>query len=116
MPGGRPKKQIDYEAVEKLAAMMCTQEEIASYLDVSTRTLQRDAEFCHIYKKGLDKGRMSLRRMQYKAADGGNSTMLVWLGKQYLGQSDKQEMSIDAKVNNPFEGLTVDELRKLARD
>lgn len=93
MAGGRPKKKIDYETVEKLASIMCTQEEIASYLDISVRTLQRDKEFCRIYKRGLDKGRMSVRRHQYKLLEAGNATMGIWLGKQYLDQKDKQEQS-----------------------
>lgn len=90
--GGRPKMEIDYSAVEKLASMMCTQEEIAAYLDVSVRTLQRDDEFCRTYKKGIEKGRMSVRRQQLKLLESGNATMGVWLGKQYLGQRDKQEV------------------------
>lgn len=89
MAGGRPPKVIDYALVERLASIQCTQEEIANILEVSTKTLQRDEEFCLIYKKGLDNGRMSLRRYQWEAAKKGNTTMLVWLGKQYLGQSDK---------------------------
>ncbi len=36
---------------------------------------------------------MSLRRKQWRAAEEGNTTMLVWLGKQYLGQKDKSEMN-----------------------
>ncbi len=36
---------------------------------------------------------MSLRRLQWKAAKENNVTMLIWLGKQYLGQTDKQEVS-----------------------
>ena len=89
MPGGRPKKIIDYETVEKLAAIMATQEEIGAFLDISVRTLQRDEEFCRVYKKGLDKGKMSLRRKQFELADR-NATMGIWLGKQYLDQKDKQ--------------------------
>jgi hypothetical protein len=88
---GRPKKTIDYEAVERLAGIMCTQEEIANYLDLSVRTLLRDERFCHIYKKGIDDGRMSIRRQQYKSAQGGNVTMQIWLGKQYLNQRDRNE-------------------------
>lgn len=87
--GGRPKKTIDYETVEKLAALQCTQQEIASFLKVSADTLQRDERFCGLYKEAIDKGRMSLRRHQWRALEAGNSTMLVWLGKQYLGQRDK---------------------------
>jgi hypothetical protein len=93
MPAGRPKKPIDYGAVERLAAIMCTQEEIANYLDISVRTLLRDDEFCHIYKKGLDKGKMSIRRQQYKSAEDGNVTMQIWLGKQYLNQRDRSEIT-----------------------
>jgi hypothetical protein len=93
MPAGRPKKEIDYNAVERLAALMCTQEEIANYLDISVRTLLRDDEFCHIYKKGLDKGKMSIRRQQYKSAEDGNVTMQIWLGKQYLNQRDRSEIT-----------------------
>lgn len=85
--GGRPKKVIDYVAVEKLSMLMCTEEEIANYLDISVRTLQRDKEFCRIYKKGLDFGKMSLRRSQFKLAEK-SPAMAIFLGKQYLGQSD----------------------------
>ena len=52
MPGGRPKAVIDYPLVEKLGQIQCTQEEIANILNISVRTLQRDEEFCRIYKKG----------------------------------------------------------------
>lgn len=88
---GRPKKEIDYQTVEKLASIQCTQEEISNFLGISTRTLQKDEEFLRIYKKGLDNGKMSLRRWQYKKAQDGNVSMLIWLGKQYLGQTDKVE-------------------------
>ena len=86
---GRPKKKIDYEMVKKLGGMMCTQEEIASCLDMCTKTLQRDPEFSLVYKKALDAGHMSLRRLQMKAAEKGNTAMLIFLGKNYLGQRDK---------------------------
>jgi hypothetical protein len=88
MPGGRPKIVIDYIEVEKLSNIQCTQEEIASFLNISVRTLQRDAEFCRIYKKGMEFGKQSLRRMQWESAKNGNNTMLIWLGKQYLNQRE----------------------------
>lgn len=56
-------------------------------------TLQADEKFSGLYKAGMDKGRMSLRRHQWRALEEGNSTMLVWLGKQYLGQRDKNELT-----------------------
>jgi len=115
--GGRPKKIIDYDTVEKLAGLMCTQEEIAAYLDLSVRTLQRDAEFCRVYKKGMDKGKMSIRRQQYKAADGGNVTMQIWLGKQYLNQKDKVENSghTTNEVRHDFSNLSKKEIKELLK-
>ncbi len=93
---GRPKKEINYKQVETLASIFCTQEEIASVLDISVRTLQRDEEFCRIYKKGQDMAKSSLRRMQYKLADR-NPTMAIWLGKQYLNQKDNIELEHNAQ-------------------
>lgn len=93
---GRPKKEINYKLVESLASIFCTQEEIANILDVSVRTLQRDDEFCRIYKKGLDTAKMSVRRSQKKLAEK-NATMAIWLGKQYLGQYDKIEQINEIK-------------------
>lgn len=87
----RPKFKIDYEMVEKLAGIQCTQQEIASFLGCSVDTLQRDETFCGIYKKGMDSGKMSLRRTQFKLAEK-NPTMALWLGKQYLGQKDNIEV------------------------
>ena len=98
---GRPKKEIDYEVVEKLASIMATQEEIATFFDVSVRTLQRRKEFCHVYKKGIDHGKMSLRRYQYAMAQT-NPTMAIWLGKQYLGQRDK--VQTNTQTNITFSG------------
>jgi len=100
MAGGRPKKVIDYELVERLSLIQCTQEEIAGSLKIAVRTLQNDDEFMRIYKNGMAEGRKSLRRLQWSAAEKGNTTMLVWLGKQYLKQSDKIEQ--DNKQDTAF--------------
>ena len=94
----RTKKPLDYVLVEKLAHIQCTQEEIAEALDVSVRTLQRDSGFCRIYKKQIGQGRASLRRLQWQALNEGDKTMLVWLGKQYLGQKDKWETTGPTEV------------------
>lgn len=104
---GRPKKEIDYEAVEKLASIQCTQEEIANFLNLSVRTLQRDDEFCRLYKKGQDNGKMSLRRTQFKLAEK-NPSMAIWLGKQYLGQRDSFPDEVNyAEVNNTITNIAT---------
>lgn len=93
---GRPKIKLDYDLIENLALIQCTQLEIASILNVNVSTLKRDNKFCTIYKKGQNEGKKSLRRIQWDLAKKGNSTMAIWLGKQYLGQKDKQELSGDS--------------------
>ena len=100
MPAGRPKKEIDYVTVEKLANIQCTQEEIASFLGISTRTLQRDEQFMELFNKGRESGKMSLRRIQWKHAEK-SVPMAIWLGKQYLGQKDVIEASTtgETKIN-----------------
>ncbi len=85
----RPQLEIDESLVEKLASIGCTMKEIASVAGCSVDTLER--RFADTIKRGQDKGRTSLRRFQWKAAEAGNVTMLIWLGKQLLGQSDKAE-------------------------
>lgn len=85
----RPRKQIDYELVEKLGKIHCTQEEIAQVLGMSVDTLQRNKRFNELYHAALAEGRMCLRRLQYQKAKQGNVTMLIWLGKQLLGQRDQ---------------------------
>jgi hypothetical protein len=42
-------------------------------------------------KRGM--GTVSLRRKQMQLALAGDRTLLIWLGKQYLKQADKQEHS-----------------------
>lgn len=101
----RPKKIIDWETVKKLCDIHCTGEEIASIVDVSYDTLERHIKaefamsFADFYKKHSSNGKMSLRRKQYEVAMSGNTTMLVWLGKQYLGQTDKTESNVKAEVS-----------------
>lgn len=102
--GGRPKKAIDYKLVERLGKIMCTEEEVANMLEVSVRTLQRDKEFCRIYKKATENGKMSLRRTQFKLART-SASMAIFLGKQYLGQTDKVENKINGQ-------LTIEDLLK----
>lgn len=90
--GGRPKKEINYDLVESLAGIFCTQEEIANIIGVSLRTLQRDERFGVIYKQSMESAKSSLRRFQFKSAQNGSVPMQIWLGKQYLGQEEKKHL------------------------
>lgn len=85
----RPKKQIDGEMVKKLASIFCTQDQIATIMGCSVDTLAR--RFADVIKEGREHGKYSLLKKQFELAVAGNVTLLIWLGKQHLGQSDKQE-------------------------
>lgn len=88
----RPRKEIDLEQVEKLAAINCSMAEIASIVGCSVDTLQRN--YAVVIEKGRHKMRVSLKRKQYELAMEGDRTMLVWLGKIILGQRDQAEVKV----------------------
>ena len=103
---GRPRLEFDFNQVEQLAAIQCTDGEIAAVLGCSRDTILRrkaeDPDFAAAIEKGRESGKASLRRMQWKAASAGNTGMLVWLGKQYLGQTDKQDLRHGGTGNEPI--------------
>ena len=91
---GRPRLEFDLRQVEELGKIQSTQAELAAVLGCGLTTvkdrLASDPEFATAYKRGLETGKSSLRRLQWKSAVGGHVTMQIWLGKQYLGQQDRQ--------------------------
>jgi len=102
----RPRKLIDQKQVEELARIGCTEPDMAAVLGVSVDTLQRrkraSAEFRGAIEKGRASLRNSLRRLQVKKALEGNVTMLIWLGKQLLGQSDRQNTELTGPEGVPM--------------
>ena len=88
----RPKLEINPLTVEKLARIGCKNTEIAAFLDCSVDTIEK--RFSGELRKGRENMKTSLRRWQLKAAKAGNVAMLIWLGKQYLEQSDKIEQTV----------------------
>lgn len=93
------KIPINWDDVEKLCSLHCTGEEIAAFLKISYDTLERRIKsdfkmtFAEYYKKYSSSGKLSLRRKQFEMALKGNISMLIWLGKQYLDQADRQELT-----------------------
>lgn len=95
MPAGRPKAKAELTAaqVERLAKIGCADDEIAALAGIAESTLQEN------FRAHLTKGRAQLRerlrrRQLRRALDDGSDTMLIWLGKQYLGQRDKNDLSL----------------------
>ncbi len=97
---GRPEIKIDAGQVKTMAAMGCTYPEIAAVMECSKATLMR--RFATIVKEGKEHLKASLRRWQYASAKDGNVTMQIWLGKQLLGQKDRQEVSGEVKGFNIY--------------
>lgn len=104
MPRGRPKKQIDKEQFEKLCGLQCTLDELCCYFDCNTDTLEKwckktyKMNFSEVFKKKRGNGKISLRRKQFEVAMSGNPTMLIWLGRNMLNQTnDTQILEIKNK-------------------
>ncbi len=106
---GRPTVKIDEGQLEKLAAIDCSFEEMASIVGCSVRTLHRN--FDTVIEKGRAHGRASLKRKQFELAMSGNATMLIWLGKVRLGQKERQVVEHSGSVE-----VDVDELRQRFAD
>lgn len=89
---GRARIDIDLDQLEQLAALQCTEREIAQVLGISDRTYYyrkaNDPDFAAAYNYGRNMGTVSLRKMQFDAAKRGNSAMLTLLGREYLGQAE----------------------------
>lgn len=88
------------EQVEGLAALHCTDEEIAGFFGVTREAIRlrkaRSPEFVGALEKGRARAKRSLRRAQWAAVERGNVTMMIWLGKQYLDQRDRQDLGVSA--------------------
>jgi hypothetical protein len=83
-----------------------TREEVASRLGISKATLDRrleTAEFRGAWDTAQSELKISLRTKQVELALGGNTTMLVWLGKQLLGQRDRLDTEVSGKNGTPIE-------------
>ena len=97
---GRPKKEIDEDQVFKLASIGCTYQEIADFFSVDKSTILN--RFSHVVKEGHTEVKKSIRRAQLDLAMKGNASMLIWLGKQMLGQRDQPDES-----SAPVEKITL---------
>ena len=87
----RPKKyEIDTEQVEKLAGYGCTNTEIANFFGCDESLIRKS--YSEYLTKGRDKGKIRLRQLQWRSAERGSIPMQIWLGKQVLGQTDRQEI------------------------
>jgi hypothetical protein len=104
----RPQKTatLTAEQIEQLAAIGCADSEIAALCQISEAVLQNS--FKAQLKNGRANLRVRVRRKQLERADQGSDTMLIWLGKVYLGQRETVETQISGPNNGPIQIQTYD--------
>lgn len=92
---GIRKKVVFDQDVFKLAAMGCTNKEIATWFDIDENTLAYN--FATIMAKGREQLKQSLRRaMLHNAIVNNNAAVQIFLSKNLLGYSDNP---IDSEAN-----------------
>jgi hypothetical protein len=121
----RPKAKIDMVELEKLCGLQCTDEEIAAWFGVCTRTIERlrkNPKFSESMNQNKAKGRVSVRRSLFRLSAGGNIAAVIFLAKNLLGYKDyvRNEHSgpdgsaIAIGPAPELEALNDDELKQLA--
>lgn len=112
---GRPKIEIDQVQFEKLCALQCTKSEIAGWFNCSEDTIENwchktyNESFSAVFKKKREAGKISLRRAQWKLAEK-SAVMAIFLGKNYLGQSD------NVVVQTPGAQSAVEQIARMLID
>jgi len=108
----RPKVNIDWKKVDFYLRAHCDGVGIAGLLGIHPNTLYLAVEsefkvsFSEYSAQKKSEGKEMLRGKQFQLAAEGDKTMLVWLGKQYLGQKDKNDVTTnDRDITG---GITVE--------
>jgi hypothetical protein len=111
----RPEANIDLQELERLCAMQCTDEEIAAFLGVSTRTIERRRKVQHFREAmecGKAKGRVSVRRNLFRLAINGNLGANIFLAKNLLGYKDVVANEHTGPEGGPIQMSLADVLRE----
>lgn len=83
----RQKLNFNEKEIANYARLGCSNREIADMLGCDEGTIRK--RFSALLAKARGWRKAKLRELQWKAAEAGNPTMLIWLGKNDLGQSDE---------------------------
>ena len=95
----RPQKEINRKYFENMCGIQCTQDEICHVFGVTDKTLNAWCKreygkgFSEVFKEKRSVGKISLRRAQWKLAEK-SPAMAIFLGKNYLGQTDRYEQIV----------------------
>ena len=119
-----PKAKIDLAELEKLCAMQCTDEEVAAFFGVSTRTIERRRQvkkFSEVMERARAKGRVSVRRALFRLANNGQIAAAIFLSKNLLCYKDYVNSELTGAAGGPiqiaakpdYSQLDTDELKQL---
>jgi hypothetical protein len=108
-----PRLKIEVEQVVALAKLGATSKEMAAFFHCSEQTIEQ--RFGEQMKEGKSQMKLSLRRAQLKVAiENENPALLIWLGKQYLKQTDGPAVDININnIANTVKDDFLDELEEL---
>ena len=106
-PGdARSRVAISPQQVRDLAAKMYTNAGIAAALGISHDTLERrmkEREYQEAFNAGRGDVSNKVCNWQLEAGSKLNPTVLIWLGKQLLGQKDIVEQHVTGADGGPLE-------------
>lgn len=104
-PPHRPQIPIDWNVVDKWLEADCTGTQVAGMLGIHADTLynrcQQDkgVTFTVYSNEKKSKGDAQLKIKQYSEAMGGDRGMLIWLGKQRLGQRENHDVNVTGAMS-----------------
>jgi hypothetical protein len=105
---GRKKISIDWHDVDMMLEAGCLGTEIAAALGIHYNTLyerckiENNCDFSEYLTQKRASGDRLLKMKQFQVAMTGDKAMLIWLGKQRLNQTEKQEIkTADVRKNLP---------------
>ena len=113
--GHRRKIEIDFKELEKLCHLQCTEREIADWFHCSIDTIasrvkeQFSISFPEYFEKRRVGGLIALRRNMLKLSES-HPQMAIFLAKNWLGMSDKQEIEHSGNISRSLEEYTTEEL------
>jgi hypothetical protein len=113
----RPEAKIDVTELEKLCTMQCTDEEVAAFFGVSTRTIERrrrQPRFAEVMERARAKGRISVRRSLFKLANAGNIAAAIFLAKNLLGYRDVVNTEHTGLAGGPIQVASKPDLTQLS--
>ena len=106
---GRPEKEFDWKVLDAILQFKPSKRDCCEIVGVSEDTIERrirekfDMTFSEYRDLKMARTRYNLAKKQYDVAMSGNTALLIWLGKQWLGQTDKQDINNNGSITINYE-------------